>query len=57
MERIKYDDPLEAAQLNGAWGLLFTGLFATKSYVKEVYVSSEVDDHTDCLWVVVEISC
>lgn len=36
----KYDDPLEAAQLHGgcgAWGLLFTGLFATKSYVNEVY--------------------
>lgn len=36
----KYDDPLEAAQLHGgcgAWGLLFTGLFATKSYVNEFY--------------------
>lgn len=39
-EKFKYDDPLEAAQLHGgcgAWGLLFTGLFATKSYVNEVY--------------------
>ncbi|XP_019194627.1 PREDICTED: ammonium transporter 1 member 2-like [Ipomoea nil] len=36
----KYDDPLEAAQLHGgcgAWGLIFTGLFAKKSYVNEVY--------------------
>lgn len=39
-ERVEYDDPLEAAQLHGgcgAWGLLFTGLFATKKYVREVY--------------------
>ncbi|XP_037496147.1 ammonium transporter 1 member 2 isoform X3 [Jatropha curcas] len=39
-EKFKYDDPLEAAQLHGgcgAWGLLFTGLFATKKYVNEVY--------------------
>ncbi|EYU39773.1 hypothetical protein ABFS82_06G174200 [Erythranthe guttata] len=39
-ERLKYDDPLEAAQLHGgcgAWGVLFTGLFATKDYVNEVY--------------------
>lgn len=39
-ERFKYDDPLEAAQLHGgcgAWGLLFTGLFANKSYVNQVY--------------------
>ncbi|KAL8517906.1 hypothetical protein ACS0TY_009280 [Phlomoides rotata] len=39
-ERLKYDDPLEAAQLHGgcgAWGVLFTGLFAKKSYVNEVY--------------------
>lgn len=38
--KFKYDDPLEAAQLHGgcgAWGLLFTGLFATKAYVNEVY--------------------
>ncbi|MQL81335.1 hypothetical protein Taro_013785 [Colocasia esculenta] len=30
-ERLKYDDPLEAAQLHGgcgSWGLIFTGLFA-----------------------------
>nr|XP_043632248.1 ammonium transporter 1 member 2-like [Erigeron canadensis] len=39
-EKLKYDDPLEAAQLHGgcgAWGLLFTGLFAKKQYVNEVY--------------------
>ncbi|KAK6144901.1 hypothetical protein DH2020_021721 [Rehmannia glutinosa] len=39
-EKLKYDDPLEAAQLHGgcgAWGVLFTGLFANKSYVNEVY--------------------
>ncbi|KAK4760336.1 hypothetical protein SAY87_005229 [Trapa incisa] len=39
-ERFKYDDPLEAAQLHGgcgAWGLLFTGLFARGGYVDEVY--------------------
>ncbi|KAL0763735.1 hypothetical protein Bca101_079886 [Brassica carinata] len=36
----KYDDPLQAAQVHGgcgAWGLLFTGLFATKNYMSEVY--------------------
>ncbi|KAM3731213.1 hypothetical protein ACB098_12G145700 [Castanea mollissima] len=39
-EKLKFDDPLEAAQLHGgcgAWGILFTGLFATKAYVNEVY--------------------
>ncbi|XP_059625403.1 ammonium transporter 1 member 2-like [Cornus florida] len=39
-EKLKYDDPLEAAQLHGgcgAWGILFTGLFATERYVNEVY--------------------
>ncbi|KAL2465058.1 Ammonium transporter 1 member 2 [Abeliophyllum distichum] len=39
-EKTKYDDPLEAAQLHGgcgAWGVLFTGLFAKKTYVNEVY--------------------
>ncbi|KGN61309.1 ammonium transporter 1 member 2 [Cucumis sativus] len=39
-EKVNYDDPLEAAQLHGgcgAWGLLFTGLFARKEYVAEVY--------------------
>jgi len=38
--RLKFDDPLEAAQLHGgcgAWGLFFVGLFAEKNYVLEVY--------------------
>ncbi|BBN14030.1 ammonium transporter, Amt family [Marchantia polymorpha subsp. ruderalis] len=38
--RFKYDDPLEAAQLHGgcgAWGLIFTGLFARQKYVSEAY--------------------
>jgi Amt family ammonium transporter len=37
---LKFDDPLEAAQLHGgcgAWGLLFVGLFAEKNYVLEIY--------------------
>ncbi|KAL2607719.1 hypothetical protein R1flu_026292 [Riccia fluitans] len=40
--RFKYDDPLEAAQLHGgcgAWGLLFTGLFAREKFVLEAYGS------------------
>ncbi|XP_015940325.1 ammonium transporter 1 member 2 [Arachis duranensis] len=40
--KVKFDDPLEATQLHGgcgAWGVLFTGLFATKKYVAEVYGS------------------
>lgn len=39
-EIFEYDDPLEAAQLHGgcgAWGLIFTGLFANESYVIQVY--------------------
>ncbi|XP_058101422.1 ammonium transporter 1 member 1-like [Magnolia sinica] len=39
-EKLKYDDPLEAAQLHGgcgAWGIIFTALFAKKKYVNEVY--------------------
>ncbi|KAJ6792559.1 Uncharacterized protein M6B38_238250 [Iris pallida] len=39
-ERLKYDDPLEAAQLHagcGAWGVVFTALFARERYVNEVY--------------------
>ncbi|XP_031250918.1 ammonium transporter 1 member 2-like [Pistacia vera] len=39
-EKLKYDDPLEAAQLHGgcgSWGVLFTGLFAKEAYVNEVY--------------------
>ncbi|KAJ8441663.1 hypothetical protein Cgig2_019050 [Carnegiea gigantea] len=37
---LKYDDPLEAAQVHagcGAWGVLFTALFACDRYVSEVY--------------------
>ncbi|XP_027349091.1 ammonium transporter 1 member 2-like [Abrus precatorius] len=39
-EKLKYDDPLEAAQLHGGcgtWGIIFTALFAKKEYVNEVY--------------------
>ncbi|KAB2625753.1 ammonium transporter AMT1 [Pyrus ussuriensis x Pyrus communis] len=43
-EKLKYDDPLEAAQLHGgcgAWGIIFTALFATEKYVNEVYPGKE----------------
>ncbi|KAI4338083.1 hypothetical protein L6164_016435 [Bauhinia variegata] len=39
-EKMKFDDPLEAAQLHGgcgAWGIIFTALFAKEAYVNEVY--------------------
>ncbi|XP_044497830.1 ammonium transporter 1 member 1 [Mangifera indica] len=39
-EKLKFDDPLEATQLHGgcgAWGVIFTALFATEKYVNEVY--------------------
>ncbi|KAK8966384.1 Ammonium transporter 1 member 1 [Platanthera guangdongensis] len=39
-ERFHYDDPLEAAQLHGgcgAWGVLFTALFAKEKFVNEAY--------------------
>ncbi|KAK7336931.1 hypothetical protein VNO77_17484 [Canavalia gladiata] len=39
-EKLRYDDPLEAAQLHGGcgtWGIIFTALFAKKEYVNEVY--------------------
>jgi Amt family ammonium transporter len=38
--RFKFDDPLEAAQLHGgcgAWGVIFTALFARKEYVEQIY--------------------
>lgn len=38
-EIYEFDDPLEAAQLHGgcgAWGILFTSLFAKKEFVNEV---------------------
>ncbi|XP_010263964.1 PREDICTED: ammonium transporter 1 member 1-like [Nelumbo nucifera] len=41
-DKYKYDDPLEAAQLHGgcgAWGIIFTALFARKAYVEEVYAA------------------
>ncbi|GKV39131.1 hypothetical protein SLEP1_g46944 [Rubroshorea leprosula] len=44
-EKFGYDDPLEAAQLHGgcgAWGVIFTALFASEKYVKEVYPSRPV---------------
>ncbi|KAJ6389930.1 hypothetical protein OIU77_024203 [Salix suchowensis] len=39
-EKLRYDDPLEATQLHGgcgAWGIIFTALFAKEAYVNEVY--------------------
>ncbi|KAG2262998.1 hypothetical protein Bca52824_070077 [Brassica carinata] len=39
-DKLRFDDPLEAAQLHGgcgAWGIIFTGLFADKTYVSEIY--------------------
>ncbi|EMS52137.1 Ammonium transporter 1 member 2 [Triticum urartu] len=36
----KFDDPLEAAQLHGgcgAWGVIFTALFARREYVEQIY--------------------
>ncbi|KAJ8647509.1 hypothetical protein MRB53_000532 [Persea americana] len=43
--KLKYDDPLEAAQLHGgcgAWGLIFTGLFAKEEFVVQAYDSGEI---------------
>ncbi|CAA0826607.1 Ammonium transporter 1 member 2 [Striga hermonthica] len=43
--KMKLDDPLEAAQLHGgcgAWGLIFTGLFAKEEFVAQVYDSGRV---------------
>lgn len=40
--KLRYDDPLEAAQLHGgcgAWGVIFTALFAKKEYVLQAYGS------------------
>ncbi|KAK8950771.1 Ammonium transporter 1 member 1 [Platanthera zijinensis] len=39
-EKFHYDDPLEAAQLHGgcgAWGIIFTALFAKEQFVNEAY--------------------
>ncbi|KAK9168158.1 hypothetical protein Syun_000298 [Stephania yunnanensis] len=38
--KLKFDDPLEAAQLHGgcgAWGLIFTGLFANEEFVVQAF--------------------
>ena len=42
--KLKFDDPLEATQLHGgcgAWGLIFTGLFAKEEFVIQAYDSGE----------------
>uniref|UniRef100_A0A803PVF0 Ammonium transporter n=1 Tax=Cannabis sativa TaxID=3483 RepID=A0A803PVF0_CANSA len=42
--KLQYDDPLEAAQLHGgcgAWGLIFTGLFAKEEFVIQAYDSGK----------------
>ncbi|KAI3749900.1 hypothetical protein L2E82_20520 [Cichorium intybus] len=43
--KLQYDDPLEAAQLHGgcgAWGLIFTGLFAKEEFVIQTYNSGSL---------------
>ncbi|KAJ8749760.1 hypothetical protein K2173_012311 [Erythroxylum novogranatense] len=43
--KLKFDDPLEAAQLHGGcgvWGLIFTGLFAKQELVIQAYDSGKV---------------
>ncbi|XP_077236839.1 ammonium transporter 1 member 3-like [Tasmannia lanceolata] len=40
--KLRFDDPLEATQLHGgcgAWGLIFTGLFAKEEFVVQAYNS------------------
>lgn len=42
--KLHFDDPLEAAQLHGgcgAWGLIFTGLFAKEEFIIQVYDSGK----------------
>ncbi|CAM8975483.1 unnamed protein product [Rhodiola kirilowii] len=42
--KLQFDDPLEATQLHGgcgAWGLIFTGLFAKEEYILEAYNSGD----------------
>lgn len=44
--RLKFDDPLEAAQLHGGcgvWGVIFTGLFAAENHMVEVYPPANGD--------------
>ncbi|KAF3454234.1 hypothetical protein FNV43_RR04681 [Rhamnella rubrinervis] len=43
--KLHFDDPLEATQLHGgcgAWGLIFTGLFAKEEFVIQTYASGEI---------------
>lgn len=43
--KLQFDDPLEATQLHGgcgAWGLIFTGLFAKEEFVVQAYDSGVV---------------
>ncbi|KAL3655295.1 Thioredoxin amt13 [Castilleja foliolosa] len=43
--KFQLDDPLEAAQLHGgcgAWGLIFTGLFAKEEFVAQIYDSGQI---------------
>ncbi|KAF5756926.1 putative ammonium transporter AmtB-like domain, ammonium/urea transporter [Helianthus annuus] len=43
--KLQYDDPLEVAQLHGgcgAWGLIFTGLFAKEEFVIQTYNSGNI---------------
>ncbi|KAK3035436.1 hypothetical protein RJ639_032861 [Escallonia herrerae] len=42
--KLQFDNPLEATQLHGgcgAWGLIFTGLFAKEEFVLQAYDSGE----------------
>ncbi|CAI9106957.1 OLC1v1006209C1 [Oldenlandia corymbosa var. corymbosa] len=42
--KLRFDDPLEATQLHGgcgAWGVIFTGLFAEQKFVIQAYDSGE----------------
>ncbi|XP_015873786.3 ammonium transporter 1 member 3 [Ziziphus jujuba] len=42
--KLQFDDPLEATQLHGgcgAWGLIFTGLFANEEFVIQAYDSGK----------------
>ncbi|KNA24160.1 hypothetical protein SOVF_018590 [Spinacia oleracea] len=44
--KLHFDDPLEAAQLHGgcgAWGLIFTGLFAKEEFIIQAYDSGKGD--------------
>ncbi|KAJ3680747.1 hypothetical protein LUZ60_015236 [Juncus effusus] len=43
--KLRFDDPLEAAQLHGGcglWGLIFTGLFAKEEFLVQAYASGEI---------------